>query len=337
MRLFLALALALARGFAPARGRGSPTSSSSSPTTCAGTASASPATRTSRRRTSTGSAKEGVYFKNAFCTTSLCSPSRASILSGLYAHTPRRREQLHRVPDRPAELPAAAAGGRLRDGVHRQVAHGRGQRRQAARASTTSSPTRARASTSTPSSTSTARTARSCKGYYTHVVTDLAARLAEAATRRQAVPADARPQGAAQLLRPEPKYEHAFDDVTVAVPARRRSCSTTSRTGSRQRLDTWHGIYGPLFDFRKKFPDARPEAVKDFAAMTRAYWGTILLGRRQRRPAVRRSEGRRAARQHALRLHGRQRPAQRRARHGRQADDARAEHPRAAGRPLPAA
>ena len=29
---------------------------------------------------------EGVFFKNAFCTTSLCSPSRASILSGLYAH-----------------------------------------------------------------------------------------------------------------------------------------------------------------------------------------------------------------------------------------------------------
>src|SRR3954471_12132202 len=30
-------------------------------------------------------AREGVHFKNAFCTTSLCSPSRASILSGLYA------------------------------------------------------------------------------------------------------------------------------------------------------------------------------------------------------------------------------------------------------------
>src|SRR5581483_4125569 len=31
--------------------------------------------------------KEGLYFRNAFCTTSLCSPSRASILSGLYAHS----------------------------------------------------------------------------------------------------------------------------------------------------------------------------------------------------------------------------------------------------------
>jgi arylsulfatase A-like enzyme len=30
--------------------------------------------------------QEGVFFKNTFCTTSLCSPSRASILSGLYAH-----------------------------------------------------------------------------------------------------------------------------------------------------------------------------------------------------------------------------------------------------------
>src|SRR5262245_29047300 len=31
-------------------------------------------------------AKEGVWIKNATVTTALCSPSRASILTGMYAH-----------------------------------------------------------------------------------------------------------------------------------------------------------------------------------------------------------------------------------------------------------
>lgn len=43
-------------------------------------------------------AKEGAYIKNAFVTTSLCSPSRASILTGLYSHT-------HKVVDNSAPLP----------------------------------------------------------------------------------------------------------------------------------------------------------------------------------------------------------------------------------------
>ena len=32
-------------------------------------------------------AKEGMLFENAFCTNSICTPSRASILTGQYAHT----------------------------------------------------------------------------------------------------------------------------------------------------------------------------------------------------------------------------------------------------------
>lgn len=44
-------------------------------------------------------AKEGAHLKNAFVSTALCSPSRASILTGQYAHS-------HTVVDNDAPLPA---------------------------------------------------------------------------------------------------------------------------------------------------------------------------------------------------------------------------------------
>ena len=45
-------------------------------------------------------ANEGIRFSNAFCTSSLCSPSRASLLSGRYAHS-------HQVINNFTEFPAA--------------------------------------------------------------------------------------------------------------------------------------------------------------------------------------------------------------------------------------
>ncbi len=44
-------------------------------------------------------AREGGFVRNAFVTTSLCSPSRASILTGMYSHS-------HKVVDNSAPLPA---------------------------------------------------------------------------------------------------------------------------------------------------------------------------------------------------------------------------------------
>lgn len=43
-------------------------------------------------------AREGAYCKNAFVTTALCSPSRASILTGLYAHS-------HKIVDNNTAIP----------------------------------------------------------------------------------------------------------------------------------------------------------------------------------------------------------------------------------------
>ena len=44
-------------------------------------------------------ARSGVHLRNAFVTTSLCSPSRATILTGLYAHQ-------HKVVDNNTPVPA---------------------------------------------------------------------------------------------------------------------------------------------------------------------------------------------------------------------------------------
>ena len=218
--------------------------------------------------------REGVHFRNAFCTTSLCSPSRASILSGLYAHA-------HGVTNNFTEYPAAlqsfprvlqAAGydtayigkwhmgeenDEPRPGFNWFVTH-KGQGKYF-----------------DTEFNLNGRRREVVKGYYTHVVTD----LAEEWLRR---PRDGKPwllmighKAPHSFYFPEPKYERTFAQVPVPYPETAFMLDDKP-AWIRERLHTWHGIYGPLFEWRKKFPDDSPAAVKDFEAMTRAYWGTIL-------------------------------------------------------------
>lgn len=57
-------------------------------------------------------AANGILFENSFCTTSLCSPSRASILSGLYAHVHGVTNNFTEYPEDMSTFPRAlqAAG-----------------------------------------------------------------------------------------------------------------------------------------------------------------------------------------------------------------------------------
>jgi N-acetylglucosamine-6-sulfatase len=219
-------------------------------------------------------ANEGVNFKNAFCTTSLCSPSRASLLSGVYAHK-------HGVTDNFTEMPATldtfpkalqrtgyatAYVGKYhmgednddpRPGFDYFVTHKgqgkyfetefnfHGQRRDVV------------------------------KGYYTAVVTDIALDWLKRDRGGKPWMLILGHKAPHSFYTPEPKFEKAYEDVRVRYPE-----SAFSLEGKpswiRERRSTWHGIYGPLFEWRKKFPDDSPEAVRDFEKMVHAYWGTML-------------------------------------------------------------
>jgi N-acetylglucosamine-6-sulfatase len=113
------------------------------------------------------------------------------------------------------------------------------------------------------------------KGYYTHVVTDMAEEWLKRPRGDQPWLLMVGHKAPHSFYFPEPKYEHVFDGVRVPYPETAFMLEDKP-VWIKDRLYTWHGIYGPLFEWRKQFPDDRPEAVKDFEAMTRAYWGTIL-------------------------------------------------------------
>jgi N-acetylglucosamine-6-sulfatase len=113
------------------------------------------------------------------------------------------------------------------------------------------------------------------KGYYTHVVTDYAVEWLRTQSSEKPWALCIGQKAPHSFYFPEEKYAHTFDDIRVPYPSSAFALKDKPDWIS-QRLRTWHGIYGPLFDWRKKFPDERPEAVKDFENMVHAYWGTVL-------------------------------------------------------------
>lgn len=219
-------------------------------------------------------AGEGLLFKNHFCTTSLCSPSRASILSGLYAHS---HGVVNNFTDYPANFVSfpmqlqkegyetaylgkwhmGEENDEPRPGFDYFVTH-KGQGKYFDTEFNFNGEGR-----------------KVVPGYYTTVVTDMAEDWLSKRDGDKPWLLMVGHKAPHSFYLPEKKYEHTFDNVDVKYPETAFHLDDKPEW-FKKRLNTWHGIYGPLFDWRKKFPDDSPEAVADFARMVRAYWGTIL-------------------------------------------------------------
>ena len=218
-------------------------------------------------------AAEGVRFANMFCTTSLCSPSRASILTGLYAHQ-------HGVRDNFTELPANLTHWpmRLRESGYETAYIGKwhmGEENDAPRAGFDYFAThKGQGKYFDTEWNLNGAGAKPIPGYYTTVVTDLSLDwLKKPRSKPWALCLGHKAPHS--FYTPEEKYAHSFDDVRVPYPDTAFHLDDKP-AWMKERLSTWHGIYGPLFEWRKKFPDDSPGAVKDFENMVHGYWGTVL-------------------------------------------------------------
>ena len=216
-------------------------------------------------------ATEGARFANTFVTTSLCSPSRASFLSGLYAHS---HGVVNNFTDYPADLPSfpralQTAGyetayigkwhmgeqsDERRPGFDYWVTHkGQGQYYD------------------TEFNVNGRRQVK--KGYYTHRVTDMAIDWLQQEHDKPflLILGHKAPH---TPFTPEEKYRHIYDDIEIEYPETAFMLEGKPEW-VKERIDTWHGIYGPLYGFRKEFPDRSPEAVKDFTEFVRSYTASI--------------------------------------------------------------
>lgn len=206
-------------------------------------------------------AAEGARFTNAFVTTSLCSPSRASLLSGLYAHS---HKVLNNFTDFPNDLPSYPR--RLHQAGYETAYIGKwhmGEQSDDIRPGFDYWMSHKGQGNYFDNEFNINGQRLTLKGYYTTVVTDAA--LAWLKKPRQKpfllILGHKAPHGGPIV--PEPKYEHAFDQVDIKKPVNYDDFDRGKPQWLKQSVSTWHGHGGPLY------------GLKEFPRFVRYYHATI--------------------------------------------------------------
>jgi N-acetylglucosamine-6-sulfatase len=208
-------------------------------------------------------ASEGARFANMFVTTSLCSPSRASLLSGQYAH---RHKVLNNFTDYPHNLPGYA--GRLHAAGYETAYIGKwhmGEDDDQQRPGFDFWMSHKGQGNYWDNQFNVNGQRRALKGYYTTVVTDAAVEWLGRKHERpwMLVLGHKAPHGGPIV--PEPKYEHAFDQQKVVRPANADSFRAAHGKPAwlEKSYPTWHGLGGPLY------------GQKEYGKFVRAYLGCV--------------------------------------------------------------
>lgn len=208
-------------------------------------------------------AREGVRFANVFVTTSLCSPSRASLLSGRYARQ-------HGVRNNFTEYPNALPGypTRLHEAGYETAYVGKwhmGEDNDDRRPGFDHWFSHRGQGNYFDNEFNDDGVRRKVPGYYTTAVTE---RALEWLARPRSKPfllvlGHKAPHGGP--IQPEPRFEHALDAIPIARPPNADDHSGPGKPSwLRESLPTWHGLEGPLY------------GQKSYDRFVRAYLATLL-------------------------------------------------------------
>ena len=208
-------------------------------------------------------AREGVRFANMFVTTSLCSPSRASMLSGLYA---RRHGVTNNFTEYPVGLPSYPR--RLQKAGYETAYIGKwhmGEENDEKRPGFDHWFSHRGQGNYFDNEFNSDGVRKKYPGYYTTVVTEHALEWLGARHEKPflLILGHKAPHGGP--IQPEPRFEHSLDATPIPRPMTADDYAADGKPSwLKESFSTWHGLGGPLY------------GQKDYAQFVRAYLGTLL-------------------------------------------------------------